>query len=769
MPILNEVSINDDSYNDPSFTTEWIDVSSANNLVFTSYCSQNYDVGYALAVDSNHFIIKQVVNSVLAGESFEYFLPVEARFIQFFVNNIAANPCQLKCQGFFFLESGGEISGVINGGIGESLVIGPVGYDTELKGLVAGSNITLTPSATDITISSASTNVTLTSAGAGNTIVVDDVGPSLSVKSISAGVGIVLTPTANDISITSTGSSPFQQIGAEITPVTATTTSLVGGLTNQIDASSKNALVWGENNSTIFTNSSHTNVGIIACETSGITGPFGEGRNMGAIFCKDCYCVTAGGNGDTLQVGFVASELCETYDAGGGDRSCQRCATIAAYNCRIGGVGSVTRDSLQCLIGSSQNCVMDNYSGTCCSTILSCNNCQLGTGTPGGADADQLCMMGCTGCTLGVVDNNARDTDSILSSKGCAISGETRNGTILNSDGCSMYGIEQFKNVTNSMINCTDSDITAIFAGNGQCTRNAMINTKSSSIRYDDNVYLNCTGVTGTHKGNLVAGDSVSGFISESDDQCLMKFNNGYKFYTNGALTTGMVAGAGANSFSAICQRKFKENIEEIMYDKILNLIEELPVFMYNYKGNNPLQMNISPMAEDWHNLFGFLDGGMKDDGVIETMDAIGICLSGLKGIINILNRIEDSCIQQLDGQYDDVSTIIEGFKIELDKIGSVKKIMSDDLSYLASVVLESQKKILELYDKIDDLENVYDKLLEEVMTDIDKINCSIKSTSKSTSVVKNDNYSRLEEIILIQSKEINDMKKRISILELQH
>jgi hypothetical protein len=764
MPILNEVSINDDSYNDPSFTTEWIDVSSANNLVFTSYCSQNYDVGYALAVDSNHFIIKQVVNSVLAGESFEYFLPVEARFIQFFVNNIAANPCQLKCQGFFFLESGGEISGVINGGIGESLVIGPVGYDTELKGLVAGSNITLTPSATDITISSASTGVTLTSAGAGNTIVVDGVGPSLSTKSISAGTGIVLTPTANDISITSTGGSPFQQIGAQIEPITVTQTSLIGGEGNTINPQTLRAVVWGENNYTPAGNIE--NLAVLGSEMCGVTGG-ANCQNLGSIFSKNCQNVVQGNQGPTVCAGFVASENCRTWDGGGGPRTCQRSACIASLNCDIGKESSVTRNTLQCLIGASQDCDIDVFSSTCCGCILACSNSDLGQDSPGG-DSNRLYMLGCELCSMGTA-SAIRETIGMIGCTGCLMDGDVRVSSMYGCTNSTIIGIEQFKAVQNTMINCADSDITTQFANNSQAYRNTMINTKSTSIKYDDNVYLNCTGVTGTHKGNLIAGDSVSGFISESDDQCLMKFNNGYKFYTNAALTTGMVAGAGANSFSAICQRKFKENIEEIMYDKILNLIEELPIFTYNYKGNDRRQRNISPMAEDWHKLFGFLDGGMKDDGVIETMDAIGICLSGLKGIINILNRIEDSCIQQLDGQYDDVSTIIEGFKIELDKIGSVKKIMSDDISYLTNVVMDFQKNISELHEKIDDLENVYDKVLEEIITDIDNINRSIKST---TPVVNNDNYdtiSRLEEIILIQSKEINDMKKRISILELQH
>jgi hypothetical protein len=657
MPELSEGFINDDAYSSTSFTTEWINCSSANNLTFTSYCSEAYDVGVRWAVDSNFFVISETTVNKLAGENHDLFVPVITRFVQFFVSNIASTPAELRCQGFFYIPSSGIFDAeggassvtLSNAGTGNSLVVGSGGPNLSNKSLTAGTNISFVDSGTDITISStggtttltsaggseslvvdgtgptlsikglssggtvslasdansvtingASTDVSLTNAGGGTTLINDGVGPSLATKSITGGTNIVLNDTGTDITINSTagGSSVFQQTGAQIEPITATQTSCIGGLTNTIDITTETALVWGENNYTYSSANKHFNVGVIASETCGITGAAGgNGRNMGAIFCKDCKHITSGGNGDTLQVGFIASELCDSHDGGGGDRSCQRCATIAAYNCRIGGINSVTRDSLSCLIASSQNCDLDNYSGTCCSTIMSCDNCSLGTVSPGAADADQLCIIGSKDCTLGN-DNSSRYRDCILSSNSSTITSQSFNNIIINGDG--------------------------------------------SHINGADNTVIIGKGITGAHDGNFLCSDSQAGFSSGSIDQCIFKYNNGYVFYTNNTLTSGIQALAGAGSWSSICDVNKKENLKELDYKEVLDKLDNLPIFQFNYKGNPRQQINYSPTAQNYHKLFTdekLNDKHTKDQLSIESMDLLGLCVCGIKALKEIADK----------------------------------------------------------------------------------------------------------------------------------
>jgi hypothetical protein len=74
-----------------------------------------------------------------------------------------------------------------------SLVNDGVGPDLKNKGLTAGSNITITPSATDITIASSSGDVTLTSAGGTYSLVSDGTGPAIANKGISTDGTITIT------------------------------------------------------------------------------------------------------------------------------------------------------------------------------------------------------------------------------------------------------------------------------------------------------------------------------------------------------------------------------------------------------------------------------------------------------------------------------------------------------------------------------------------------------------------------------------------------
>jgi hypothetical protein len=98
---------------------------------------------------------------------------------------------------------GGGITTIAGAGGDETLVKVGTAPTAELKGLTAGTGISLTGGANDVTITvtNGGDTVTLANAGAGSTLVVDGTGPSLTTKSLTAGAGINFTVTANDIAI----------------------------------------------------------------------------------------------------------------------------------------------------------------------------------------------------------------------------------------------------------------------------------------------------------------------------------------------------------------------------------------------------------------------------------------------------------------------------------------------------------------------------------------------------------------------------------------
>ncbi len=511
------------------------------------------------------------------------------------------------------------------------------------------------------------------------------------IKSLIGGSGITLTPSSGDITIDASGGviSPFQEVSAQITPITLTQTSLIGGENNSIDTSQR-TFVWGQGCYTYPTNNDNLNIGLLASQNCGVTGANnGQACNSGCIFSRDCQNIVRGGNGPTEEVSIISSRSCFTYDDGGNERSCVRSSIIASLDSTLGGdTGGFARDSLQCLVGSSQNCEMDNFSGTCCSTILGSNSCKLGTAGPSFADADQLMILGSTGCHLGIVDNENRTTDCIISSINSNIDGFNINSTILNSKNCLIHGENNNAANDNIIINGNDSNIESIINVDGQCTRNTMINTKNSNVRNNDNVLINCAGVTGTHKGTLICGDSLLGFNSENDDQCLMKFTNGYKFYTGSA--TGIVAVAGAGSFASICQRSKKDNIVELDYNSVLAGLGRVPIYRYNYKGNSSEQINYGPMAEDYHREFTSLNY-VKDRAIIESMDIIGLCLAAVKGL----------------------KVKLDGIKCDFSK--ETGEDHSDELGVLTYRIYEAELKIKKLFEKFDFYDAEINKLKNRI------------------------------------------------------
>ena len=533
------------------------------------------------------------------------------------------------------LSSAGGVETLVNDGVGPVLVV---------KGLTGTGTVSLVSDANSVSINAVSSDVTLGSVGGGESVVNDGVGPALQTKSIDGGTGITVTSNASTVTVTNSAVvSPFTQSGQYITPVTLTETSLIGGESNVIDATTRRCIVWGDSNTTVFNSGILDTYGMLACTGCGTLGG-GRGNSSGMLFSTDCFQTIAGNNGITENSGMLCSRGCETYDAGGNDRSCKRSGTAFALNCRVGGVGNVTRDSEQVAIMCSQDCVCDNYSGTCCTCILASNSSELGSLAPTGARADMLTLFGCEDCSLGTLDNDARYIDSIFNSQLCQINNAVNRCSIFNSVSSSITGLDK-QAISNTLLNCTNSSVVCNGGVNGQAERTVIINGRNSSVRYEDNVIIG-SAICLAHKGNLIATDSLTSVTSAANDQCLMKFSGGYTFYSNDSQTTGVQVSAGGGSWASICDVNKKENLCELVYGDVLNKVSELPVYEFNYKGNPSELRNISPTAQDWHKCFPdpvvVCEGEekpLKDQLVIESQDQIGICLGAIKGLMSIVNK----------------------------------------------------------------------------------------------------------------------------------
>ena len=103
----------------------------------------------------------------------------------------------------------GEANTSSNSGGGDGLALAKDGVDLPFKSLTAGANITLTPSADEIEISATGGGGgeanTSSNSGGGAGLAQTKSGVDLPFKSLVAGSGISLTPTADEITIAATG------------------------------------------------------------------------------------------------------------------------------------------------------------------------------------------------------------------------------------------------------------------------------------------------------------------------------------------------------------------------------------------------------------------------------------------------------------------------------------------------------------------------------------------------------------------------------------
>lgn len=116
-----------------------------------------------------------------------------------------------------------------------------------------------------------------------------------------------------------------------------------------------------------------------------------------------------------------------------------------------------------------------------------------------------------------------------------------------------------------------------------------------------------------------------------------------FTIYSSAAAATGVQLNQGAGAWAAVCDRNAKENLRELSPLDILNRVEQLPIYEFNYKGGSEGMRCRGPVAQDWHVLFP----SEKHPLTIDTMDLDGISLAAIKGLA-LLVRQQQKHIQQL-------------------------------------------------------------------------------------------------------------------------
>lgn len=188
------------------------------------------------------------------------------------------------------------------------------------------------------------------------------------------------------------------------------------------------------------------------------------------------------------------------------------------------------------------------------------------------------------------------------------------------------------------------------------------------------------SGVTNsTYKGSFIMGgqfldnQAFTPTANDADGQMVMRFEGGYKFYSNDfpntTQPTGVSISPNGYSWESLSDRNAKENFTTIDFQNVLKRIEILPVTQWNYKAQNPQFVHWGPMAQDFKHYFKL--GGHHDSVTISTLEMDGVLIAGVKGLIertNISNdRIEslEKTIQVLEAKLARVQSENSALKAE--------------------------------------------------------------------------------------------------------
>jgi cell division protein FtsB len=153
---------------------------------------------------------------------------------------------------------------------------------------------------------------------------------------------------------------------------------------------------------------------------------------------------------------------------------------------------------------------------------------------------------------------------------------------------------------------------------------------------------------------------------NDANGQMVMRFEGGYKLYTNDFPNTTQASGVflagNGYSWESLSDRNSKENFTSINFQDVLSKLEKLPVTQWNYKTSPSSVIQWGPMAQDFKYYFGL--GTHKDSLKISTLEMDGVLMAGVKGLIE-RSKTSNEKIEELQQTISELQKQLESFKAE--------------------------------------------------------------------------------------------------------
>ncbi|WP_353721996.1 tail fiber domain-containing protein [Dyadobacter sp. 676] len=145
--------------------------------------------------------------------------------------------------------------------------------------------------------------------------------------------------------------------------------------------------------------------------------------------------------------------------------------------------------------------------------------------------------------------------------------------------------------------------------------------------------------------GCMIFGHSSFNAQSTTDHQFKAVFAGGYEFYSNAAITVGVLLSSGNNAWTVVSDARKKENFLPVRGDRFLQSISKMPLTSWNYKGQNARAFrHYGPMAQDFYKAFGKdAFGTIGSKTAINQADLDGVTLVAIQQLIHETDALEKS------------------------------------------------------------------------------------------------------------------------------
>jgi len=136
---------------------------------------------------------------------------------------------------------------------------------------------------------------------------------------------------------------------------------------------------------------------------------------------------------------------------------------------------------------------------------------------------------------------------------------------------------------------------------------------------------------TSTTAGNFMYGDrsTFTDLTTFGSNEFLVRAAGGTVFYSNAAMTTGVLLTAGGGGWSNLSDVNMKTECRDLDGEQVLGKLAAMPVREWIYTTQDASIRHVGPTAQAFHAAFGLGESDVR----IGTVDADGIALAGVKAL----------------------------------------------------------------------------------------------------------------------------------------